>query len=461
MASMKSIYIDPDKKQIDPVLLGLWEQRGYGRILEIVEGGATIYHYTRSFYYKDPYKANFGLADSYSFFEVLEKNTRLILYRFDYGDKTREYPNDETFRRINALPETCVASLDQPKFTNPIFVFELLWSTFDQYYAFFEERGVDWDQVYQDYRPKVSADTDEEALFSIFSEILSKLKDGHIYLNWGDKLRFHQGGGRLLERLRAAFTAQTEVDEFGKFTWKWYSGILDGVTQEIIDGEVHRVADDKLIWGHINPDIGYLFLSLLTGFGPEGATKPEQLELLQREFDAIVKEFKDKKAVIIDLSHNSGGFEAAGHLIASRFADKERHVLDEYTRETDSPRKKAHYLVPSERGTFTGPIYVLTSEVTVSAAEVLVLRLKAFPYVTHVGGRTRGYLSSILNKPLPNDFRVTLSNEYWVPPSGKVYEGLGVKPDIESEVFPDSKLFGGHRHAVASLIKRIERDLGR
>lgn len=94
------------------------------------------------------------------------------------------------------------------------------------------------------------------------------------------------------------------------------------------------------------------------------------------------------------------------------------------------------------------------------AGEVLLLRLKAFPQVRHAGSTTRGYLSSILNKPLPDGFHVTLSNEYWVGPDGRVHEGEGIQAEVPIDVFPDDGLFGGHRRAVDLLVQRIGRDLG-
>jgi len=52
-------------------------------------------------------------------------------------------------------------------------------------------------------------------------------------------------------------------------------------------------------------------------------------------------------------------------------------------------------------------VFVLTSEVTVSAGEGLVMMLRAFPHVTHMGQRTRGYVSGILDKPLPASLAVS------------------------------------------------------
>ena len=40
---------------------------------------------------------------------------------------------------------------DEP--ANPVNVFDYLWNKVDQQYAFFDVKGVDWDSVYEVYRP--------------------------------------------------------------------------------------------------------------------------------------------------------------------------------------------------------------------------------------------------------------------------------------------------------------------
>lgn len=52
------------------------------------------------------------------------------------------------------------------------------------------------------------------------------------------------------------------------------------------------------------------------------------------------------------------------------------------------------------------PVFVLTSDVTVSAAGTLLLSLRALPNVTHLGATTRGALSDVLTKPLLNGWEV-------------------------------------------------------
>jgi len=42
---------------------------------------------------------------------------------------------------------------------NPVGNFEILWKTFDERYANFELKKVDWNAIYQKYRPQINAQT--------------------------------------------------------------------------------------------------------------------------------------------------------------------------------------------------------------------------------------------------------------------------------------------------------------
>ena len=53
-------------------------------------------------------------------------------------------------------------------------IFETVWSTFDQRYALFGARSVDWQALYDVYRPEVGADTTDEQLFDLPFELRNR-----------------------------------------------------------------------------------------------------------------------------------------------------------------------------------------------------------------------------------------------------------------------------------------------
>ena len=63
--------------------------------------------------------------------------------------------------------------------------FETLWQTIDRGYSFFEYKNIDWNAVYQTYRPQINNNMTDRELFSKCSEMLNILKDGHVNLRAG------------------------------------------------------------------------------------------------------------------------------------------------------------------------------------------------------------------------------------------------------------------------------------
>ncbi len=66
--------------------------------------------------------------------------------------------------------------------TDPEHNFEVLWKTFDVNYALFNAKHVDWQALYNIYRPQVTPKTTDSALFAIMSRMLSHLNDNHVQL---------------------------------------------------------------------------------------------------------------------------------------------------------------------------------------------------------------------------------------------------------------------------------------
>ncbi|MBL8967727.1 MAG: hypothetical protein JNG85_12020, partial [Spirochaetaceae bacterium] len=55
-------------------------------------------------------------------------------------------------------------------------VFDALWSAFDEHYAFFDLRGVDWQAAREKHRPRALAARSSRELFAVLSELLAPLR---------------------------------------------------------------------------------------------------------------------------------------------------------------------------------------------------------------------------------------------------------------------------------------------
>ncbi|AXS83283.1 S41 family peptidase [Marinobacter sp. Arc7-DN-1] len=91
--------------------------------------------------------------------------------------------------------------------------------------------------------------------------------------------------------------------------------------------------------------------------------------------------------------------------------------------------KQSIHVAPASR-TFRGNLFVLTSELTASAAEIFVLSLLQHPRLTLIGEPTHGILSDTLERHLPNGWHLTLSNEIYRAYDGELYEDVGIPPHI-------------------------------
>ena len=61
--------------------------------------------------------------------------------------------------------------------------FDALWTVLDRHYCFFEEKGIDWDSVYKEYRARITPETNSLQLYSICADMLNELRDGHVNLS--------------------------------------------------------------------------------------------------------------------------------------------------------------------------------------------------------------------------------------------------------------------------------------
>src|SRR4051794_10257615 len=95
--------------------------------------------------------------------------------------------------------------------------------------------------------------------------------------------------------------------------------------------------------------------------------------------------------VTLDLRFNAGGYDAASMAIASRFTDVERVAFTKKARAGAGFTPSREYrFAPAGARRFTRPVYLLTSSLTASAAEIFTMSMSALPHVTVVGERTDG-----------------------------------------------------------------------
>jgi carboxyl-terminal processing protease len=172
----------------------------------------------------------------------------------------------------------------------PVAIFEYLWQDFHHHYAPFEERGVDWNEAYEQFRPQVTETTTDAALHAVLSQMLATLDDGHVNLVTPDRPMF---------RSNRHFRERTDDSLFSP-----------QVIKERYLAPGYKVGEeDAYIRGFIGADIGYVW------FDHVGSNWYIMNDLLET--------FQDVKGLIVDLRHNQGGdftyaFANMGRLTAER-----------------------------------------------------------------------------------------------------------------------------------------------
>ena len=121
--------------------------------------------------------------------------------------------------------------------------FEHLWKTMDEEYGIFLPKRVDWDLLYNVYRPKVTPETTDEELFDVMSQMLGHLNDNHVRL----RSPFSSFGAGILQEIkREGFSRELVKEKF-----------LSNKFEERING--------RFLFGFVEESIGYFHFSGFRG----------------------------------------------------------------------------------------------------------------------------------------------------------------------------------------------------
>ncbi|HEX8535574.1 MAG TPA: S41 family peptidase [Allosphingosinicella sp.] len=151
-------------------------------------------------------------------------------------------------------------------------------------------------------------------------------------------------------------------------------------------------------------------------------------------------------AVIIDLRRNGGGSPRAVHQVISHFMEAGRPLVTFYRGNDVSP---TFATLPGLSTMVGKPLYVLTSEVTGSAAEEFVGHIAGYGLGEVVGARTSGgaFMNDVF--PIAGQFELSLSVARPVLAStGGDWERVGIAPTITTSA---AALETAHVHALRRL----------
>jgi len=409
----------------------IWEQEGYDRILKIEDTTYTYYNYDKygcSILVQGDFEGRFKVIDYKKNLLVLNPGG-IVEYRF---------------KKMNKVPTECF-SINYDKDYSFDINFKSFWETFSRNYGFFEQRGIDWEEIYRVYLPKIKSLNSSQDFGKLLKEIVDKFNDGHIRLD-------------IPELIQQPPKTKREKRTYSK------DQILDSISNKYLVTPFNY-NNGVIRWGIIkNRNIGYIGIRDMNGFSnyitdsientitfdsvykeKEKSYQPlEQFknEILGVEFimDKVLKDLNETSSIIIDLRFNGGGYETVSLKLLSYFIKDEKHIFSVKTKTSNgfTPVQK-YYIKPSKKS--EKKIYLLTSPFSSSSTEIFVLGSLSFNNFERLGSKTNGIFSELLWKQLPNGWEYSLSNEVYMDTKDKTYEGDGIDVDVNFEYSKDKNLF--------------------
>lgn len=284
--------------------------------------------------------------------------------------------------------------------TDPETIFDEVWTFADRHYSFFEEKGVDWDEKYEQYRQEIHPDMGPVELFDVCAAMLHELRDGHVNLS------------SSFDRSRS---------------WEWYLDSPENFYYSIIErnyfeGRQRYVGPLQFV--ALEDNIAYVY------YGSFANTIGES------NLDLIISSLEDAAGLIIDVRNNGGGSTDNARKLVSRFIETEQFVGTSYIKNgpghEDFKAQKVH-IEPYDGIRYDGHVVVLTNRKSYSATNYFAQYMKTVDNVTLVGDTTGGGGGIPAFWELPNSWRLRVSSSRFVNPEGQSIES-GVPPDIYAEI---------------------------
>ena len=290
-----------------------------------------------------------------------------------------------------------------PNGNNQIEVFEEFWNIFNEKYAMFEFKSVDWQAEYDRIRPTISENTSDVELFEIMGGMVQSLRDGHSDLT--DLSRDPIKGFDILNGAPLNFDFES---------WGTYINSLK--TEEL-----QFFQDSNSVYTTIEGNIGYLFIPSFN------------VDLPEEEINMVLTHFKETKGLIIDVRLNTGGSPEAATRLAAHFTNQE--VVTGFERfkigpDTNEFKDNPASSIPSDGEIYTKPVMVLTNGLCYSATTTFIYQTNPLDHVKYIGSRTGGGSGSVADGFLSNGWKYSLSTSEFIDHEGRHLDD-GFDPDIE------------------------------
>jgi len=412
-------YACQEKQSVEPKLEGVWNSIGYGHQLIIADSTVAVYDTNKNGCILSMKLPKAFLENYYEITKLTSDSLEVKLGFTKYG-----------FVRSASKLEVCTENLIDD---NPVSNFESLWHTFNENYASFELRGIDWEKMKEKYRPKLNVQSTDAELHAVLKEMISELKDGHVSIELPDSL-------------------EDEIDNNGTDNGELREMVITEINSKYLDS-VKTYNKGKVNWAIINNNIGYIQINDFEDLanyqidenlsteefwnqywdkaGESGNYPNDVLRSFKQQLASIFDDIKNTKVCIIDIRFNGGGFDQAGLEVLSYFTNKKTIAFFKKARFQNGFTEEQTVYIEPNKNQYAGDLFILTSHQTASASETFVLASLNLQNVKKIGSKTVGVLSDVLSKKLPNGWEYTLSNEIYESADGINYERIGIPVDYK------------------------------
>ncbi|MBZ9629744.1 S41 family peptidase [Salegentibacter sp. LM13S] len=422
---------------------GIWKMNGYGKIIEITKSEVNTFDITKISCILNSEIQRNQIGQLGKFKVINEDTLNLKLGITNYY-----------LHRIKELPKNKIIN-DSIKAKNLKLNFDVFWHTLNENYAFFKERNLDWQHIYEAYGPQADTIKNEQELYEIFRQITDHLNDDHTSVIPTEDIRieYEKKSDSLEESNSSTNLSIAELED--KILYQYvenpsrYGKSLHGnglINYGIASNNIGYIQlNNMLFFANYKVSDSLSGYDYLFAYLKESRKNPnyqeDEIKGIKRIMDTIVNKFKNTDAIILDLRFNYGGYDVVSLEVLKHFIDSKSKVFSKKAKtRTGFTKPQSFYISPTEE-TYNKPVFFLTSHQTSSAPESLTMASMPFENITIIGSRTMGITSDVLEKKLPNGWDLYLSNEIQVNYKGNCYEGVGVPPDIEINYPVDENLF--------------------
>lgn len=294
---------------------------------------------------------------------------------------------------------SCSKEILIPTTNNPQELYDEFWHHVNDNYIYFDEKKVDWNDVYKTYAKEINTQTSEEELLQAMENSLLALRDGH-------------------NLIRTPFR-QSKIYNYKEGYNIHFSSKL--VEEKYIDGDLKQY--QSFLYGKIDDETIYIQIP-----------KMEYIYSLQKLVREQVKE--ETKNLILDVRNNGGGNSNPVPELLGDFV-KEKTLLGSYIEKSGPNREDETapipiYALPSEGYSFDINVFILINRGCYSATSYLAGMCNQLPRFTLVGQKTGGGGGGNAGFELSNGWTLAISVSDFIDVKGKTIEN-GVNPHIEIE----------------------------